>query len=208
MSIICRSNRDFPELVLQKLLSQFTASLKSGDVLVARNLLRVLSCLASTKTLSLEGNAEEAAGFISILQLLCSIAESEKPLSSELSIRVEAAIFLLASSVPYFANVLYESTEFSPLLHRISEICKIVAPLEGSSELGSRCSRYDVGGSHAVFHVSIEGTIPPACADDPTSMFSAQCTSPPGAVCWDSLWEVNEWSFIYLTFFLDLPSCG
>lgn len=201
LSIISRSNREFPELVLQKLLTQLNSSLKTGDVLVARNLIRVLSCLTSTKTLMLEdepsGGDGTGTGFLSLLNILCSIAESETSSFSSYSIQVEAAIFLLASSVPYFANILYDksgnSSEVSHLLTRIVAICRTVAPIEET--LCRRSSRYDVGGSHAVFHVNIEGTTPPTCANDPTSLFTPQSTSPTGAVCWDSLWEVGLFYF-------------
>lgn len=196
LSIIARSNREFIELVLQKTLTQFNASLKSGDVLVARNLFRVLSCLASTNTISLEGGVEpNSSGFIDLIKLLCSIAEFEVFSISQYSIGVEAAIFILSSCVPYYANLLHLSginnAEIAQLSSRISAICRAVAPIDENQTASCRASRYDVGGSHAVFHVSIEGTTPPMCAHDTTSVYTPQSTSPVGAVCWDSLWEVG-----------------
>jgi hypothetical protein len=207
LSLISRSNREFPELVLQKLLTQFMSSLKSGDILVTRNLFRVLSCLASTNTLSLEGEEEQGVidgtasspsiGFIQLLQLLCSIAESETLSSSQYSIQTEAAIFLLASSAPYYAHLLHR-TGHEQTSSRISAICRAVAPLEENpSGIFRMSSQYDVGGSHAVFHVSIEGTIPPLCANDSTSIYTPQRVSPVGAVCWDSLWEVSHHSYSF-----------
>jgi hypothetical protein len=210
LSIIARSDREFIELVLQKTLTQFNASLASGDVLVARNLFRVLSCLASTNTISLEGgDGSTSSGFIDLVKLLCSIAEAEVFSNSQYSIGVEATIFILSSCVPYFANLLHLSginnSEIAQLSSRISAICRAVAPIDENHTGPCRgSSRYDVGGSHAVFHVSIEGTTPPMCAHDTTSVYTSQSTSPAGAVCWDSLWEVD---FIFSsTYLLDLFS--
>jgi hypothetical protein len=87
-----------------------------------------LSCLNSTNTLSLEGEEDicssPSVGFISLLQLLCSIPEAQI-ISSSYSIPVEAANFILSTCAPYFAHLLhhagYEQTSLPSvvLLHHL-----------------------------------------------------------------------------------------
>ena len=63
LSIISKSDRDFPSLVLQKLEFVFLNYLEEDDVMASKLCLRALASLASSKSLAVDGDA----GFCSVL---------------------------------------------------------------------------------------------------------------------------------------------
>jgi hypothetical protein len=189
LSLISKSNRVFPSLVLEKLTAQLAAALQSGDVVVARNHLRAFSCLASAGCVSVDGEGE-GRGIVHMLGALCDAAEEQLTPSHKLSVAVETAIYLLASCVPYVFTALQSSPSSvcGELASRIAALCRRVTDADANGD--RRISPYDTNGFQPVFHVSIDGTAGLACAGDSTTGHTQQESSPPGAVCWDSLWEV------------------
>lgn len=189
LSLISKSDRAFPSLVLSKLSSKLSESLQSGDVVVARNHLRALSCLASAGCVSVDGEGA-GIGLAQILGALCDAAEAHSPSASKLSVGAEAAIYLLASCVPYVFTALQASagSTGAELASRITALCRYVTNEDESGN--RRISPYDTNGGQPVFHVSIDGTAAPPCVGDSTTGHTAQESSPSGAVCWDSLWEI------------------
>mmetsp|Transcript_24976 Transcript_24976/g.36851 ORF Transcript_24976/g.36851 Transcript_24976/m.36851 type:complete len:1091 (+) Transcript_24976:65-3337(+) len=189
LSLVSRGDRTFADLVVGKLLSELLTSMKDGDVIVARNLLRGLGCLASSGAVSMDGEGQ-GVGLLDILDSLCRVAEGEVFATATFSVGVEVTVFLLASLVPYIVHALQRS-QAEGIASRIAAICRRVAPQADAEDASLRWrSCYDVGGSQEVFHVNIEGTTPPPPAVDSTTRNSNPCASPRDAVCWDSLWEV------------------
>ena len=66
LSIISKSDRDFPTLVLQKLEFVTLNYLEEDDVLASKLCLRALASMASSKAISIDGGS----AFLSVLQVL------------------------------------------------------------------------------------------------------------------------------------------
>ena len=187
LSIIAKSNRAFPMLVLDKLSEHLMSALQTGDVVVARNHLRAYACLASAECVSLDGHG--GVGLLHVLAALCDVAESQTSEATVMSVPAEAAVYLLASCVPYLCTALQHSSSYTEITSRILTQCRrVIAPDEHGQ---SRCSVFDTKGPQPVFIAAIDGTAALQCARDASSEHSSIATSPPGAVCWDNLWEVT-----------------
>ncbi|CAE7732555.1 unnamed protein product, partial [Symbiodinium microadriaticum] len=158
LSLIAKSNRAFPTLVLEKLSVQLMTALQSGDVVVARNHLRSLCCLASAGCVSVDGHGQ-GVGIVQVLGALCDVAEEES--GSSMAVGVEAAIYLLASCVPYVFTALLDapSPQSAKLAANIAALCRRVT---SQDEDGSRrISLFDTDGAQPVFMAAIDGTAAP-----------------------------------------------
>lgn len=174
LSLIARENSSFAALVVSKLFSEMVMSLKSGDVIVARNHLRSFACLTASRMISLSTDHSSHAGS-SFLQLLLSLVEiaeegntSTSTQNHSLTVSSQAAIYLLASTVPFIAAELHlcqsQGQDSDNVSSRIAALCRIVAP--STAEGVAHKSLYDCNNTHSVFHVNIEGTQSPDPALD------------------------------------------
>ena len=174
LSLIARENSSFAALVVSKLFTEMIMSLKSGDVIVARNHLRSFACLTAAKMIALKSDntATSGSSFLQLLLSLVEIAEEENANTStedhSLTVSSQAAIYLLATTVPFIASELHicksEGQDTDNVSSRIAALCRVVAP--NSPDGIAHKSLYDCNNTHSVFHVNIEGTQSPDPALD------------------------------------------
>jgi hypothetical protein len=174
LSLIARENSSFAALVVSKLFTEMIMSLKSGDVIVARNHLRSFACLTASRMISLSSDNTDNAGssFLQLLLSLVEIAEEENANTSaadhSLTVSAQAAIYLLATTVPFIASELHScqaaGQDTDNVSSRIAALCRVVAP--NTADGVAHKSLYDCNNTHSVFHVNIEGTQSPDAALD------------------------------------------
>lgn len=146
------SKRFCEELVNRQLREHLLASIRSGETLKTRLLLRAVACLYSCRTFS-------ASSFLHILSALLAATNLEKDGNGQ---REEAlqlcggaadALFLLASTVPWCIGPLVEAAEGEALLLRVEAVLAAAMGEDGRgwAEWGSpfRCE-----GKQAVFLAS------------------------------------------------------
>ena len=211
LSVIARKNSSFAAQVVSKLFTEMMMSLKAGDVIVARNHLRSFACLTAARMISLNSDNTEAVGssFLQLLLALVEIAEEENALTStsddhSLTVSSQAAIYLLAATVPFIASELHQcqvdGQDTDEVSSRIAALCRVVAP--NTADGVAHKSLYDCNNTHSVFHVNIEGTQSPnaaldcftrpiSAANENSDQVHSSASSCPagGSVCWDTLWE-------------------
>eukprot|EP01041_Mallomonas_annulata_P011069 gene11069-23133_t len=170
LALIGKSDRSFVELVVEKLYKNLTRSVIEDDVSTAKLNLRALSCLASAGVVRKTG--PDSVG--SILTTLIRTVNGDWREArgwSLLSSRGRAAIFLVASTIPWVAFALStEGTEGISLLEDSKAICSRVQK--------DYRSPYDVSCPHAVFHSNVSSSLGDA----------GQAMGPTDAACWDDIW--------------------
>ena len=174
LSLIARQNSSFAALVISKLFTEMISSLNGGDVIVARNHLRSFACLTAAGLISLTTDNTDSPGstFLQMLLTLVEIAEEENANTSSdnqsLTVASQAAIYLLAATVPFIASELHtcqsEGLDADNVSSRIAALCRVVAP--STADGVAHKSLYDCNNTHSVFHANIEGTQSPNPALD------------------------------------------
>ena len=174
LSLIARQNSSFAALVISKLFTEMISSLNGGDVIVARNHLRSFACLTAAGLISLTTDNTDSPGstFLHMLLTLVEIAEEENANTSSdnqsLTVASQAAIYLLAATVPFIASELHtcqsEGLDSDNVSSRIAALCRVVAP--NTADGVAHKSLYDCNNTHSVFHANIEGTQSPNPALD------------------------------------------
>ena len=180
LALISKSNREFVTLVLDKLCFICTLSITEGDILVSKLTLRCLASLCSCNVLAVQGEG----GLISIITPLLALMDqalaefksnsnSKKKLglmqtSSKTQIQGSVACYLVASTIPFCADILNSSAPGKVLLLKCASSIREVEQKYKSP--------FDVGGTHAVVHENVMDEAAAGEGPDETST-------------WDNLWS-------------------
>ena len=180
LALISKNNREFTTLVLDKLCFITSLSINEGDILVSKLALRGLASLCSCNVLAIEGEG----GLISVITPLLALMDQalgefkssnsnnkRLPLmqtGSKIQIQGSLACYLVASTLPYCAEVLHNSAAGKVLLLKCAATIREVEQKYKSP--------FDVGGTHAIVH---ENVIDEAAAGE----------GPNETSVWDNLWS-------------------
>lgn len=157
-----------------------------GDVIIARNHYRTFASLASSNSLAIDGCDGSFVHMTSIFLDEADKQMSQRSTGNPPSAGAQAIVYILASTIPYVAPALQKhgSEHSLATLSRLLSMCQAIT--------SSWNSPFNVSGSHAVFHATIEGTTSPnvfALHGENIGNSTPCQTYASGAVCWDSLWE-------------------
>ena len=155
LSMVYKSNKVFPALVVEKLTANLYHTIQKDDVQVAKLLLRALAGLASSNCVLLTG----PNSVLSLLDALNGITESswirdvvDSAERSTLDHQGQVTAFLVATTIPWVISAVNlsstDQSEAAVVLKRILKSCERVC-----SEWRSP---FEVDGQQALFHVGIQ----------------------------------------------------
>ena len=173
--LIGRSDRVFPNLVLEKLLENLSFALEDDNIIVAKLNFRAIACLAAAGLIQLVGPDSFANVLLFLYEIVNKSIHSNNNMNDfNENLNAQAAAYLLSSTLPWIASALLADDlsgtagEGLSLLTAIKDICQIIRD--------HWMCPFDIGGRLAMFHMNVCNT-----ADSPIR-------GPEGAACWDELW--------------------
>ena len=172
LSLIYNENKTFPKLVFEKLCENLSFALVDDNVIVSKLNMRAMACLVSSGTIQLCGERSFLT-FIQLLLKLCNESISTQPNPSAFDMKVQIAVYLLATSIPWYAATLCkritsENNETLIVLETLHTIFNYFC--------ANWRSIFDLTGTCSIFHMNVLNN-----AENPTG-------GPENATCWDELW--------------------
>ena len=173
------------DLVGKVLKAELLQSIKDGEILQARLQLRVVACLLSCNSFSIQS-------FLGIIFGLLEASEETSEASSS-SNRIAEAAFLLACTIPWSISAMSEARGREPRVEEaLNRLEHFFSKLLGQGEDGwaELLGPYRVGGKHEVFHshtpIPYDGEFDGYLSVDP-------CNTKPG-VARDTLFEASTFA--------------
>ena len=154
LSLLFKSNRVFPAIVVEKLSAKFLVCVSKDEVQTAKLLLRAMASLVASNCVLLSG----PNSILDLLDSLNSVTESSWIRSTEDSVEKpvldhqgQVTAYLIATAIPWLATAFTADTvnaaEANEILLRLGKSCERVC--------AEWQSPFEVDGQQSVFHVAI-----------------------------------------------------